>query len=477
MIGALIGDLAAWTYENDKDTFFAQLIPDKNKLPAPSIYADALMKASSKYVLNCPNINDGLQGTYKDGIRYFGQWLTRQLLPAWDFEISEVVNIFDLDNGEFFAQRFVIELIRQLRHGATKSEAYHSIDVFVNMSKSIDWRQEFNIKYQLDVCAVVLRAWNAFYLGFDFTSTIHNAVKWKEERHLVTMLAAAFADAMYGCEQSFIKSKFAKNGEISSTIIPLHYGERNGYHHGLIHELAAVSFEHRSFFPKNCALTNVEWHNWQYWGFDTDDMLFSEDQYQKIMRAGRTGWENRFGIYLDNGWFYCYRSHWLLLRFKLKKESSSNSYKMEKLQLSREKDFCSSVGGLCNALLETCQVPVPAPLDKCLKVLDYCLFFKGETDYPQTLSSGDRVFWQMEHEYYTQRYLRTEQRKMWEKEALAICIKDEKLADFMKNDKIPLCVKGMIDFCIADIYYHSPMGGCDIVYKYAERVALKFANS
>lgn len=477
MIGALIGDLAAWTYENDRDTFFLRLLPKDSDLPVPSCYSEALLKAASCHVLRCPNINEQLLGTYHDGIHFHGQWLIRQLLPAWGYDIPEVVHMFDLDTGEYLAQRFVIDLIRLLRNGASKSEAYHTVDKFEECSKSLDWRHEFNPKFQLDAVTVVLRAWNAFYLGFDFTSSIHNAVKWKEERHLITMLAAAFADAMYGCQYSFIKRKFATHGHSWCTIIPISYAERHGYHHGLTHELVCISNERRSFFPKNCALTNVEWHNWQYWGFDTDDMLFSEDQYQKIMRAGRTGWENRFGIYLDNGWFYCYRSHWLLLRFKLKKESSSNSYKMEKLQLSREKDFCSSVGGLCNALLETCQVPVPAPLDKCLKVLDYCLFFKGEPDYPQTLSSGDRVFWQMEHEYYTQRYLRTEQRKMWEKEALAICIKDEKLADFMKNDKIPLCVKGMIDFCIADIYYHSPMGGCDIVYKYAERVALKFANS
>ena len=28
MIGAIIGDLAAWTYENDKDTFWKQLISE-----------------------------------------------------------------------------------------------------------------------------------------------------------------------------------------------------------------------------------------------------------------------------------------------------------------------------------------------------------------------------------------------------------------------------------------------------------------
>ena len=55
MIGAIIGDLAAWTYENDKDTFWKQLISynfDKMEL---SLYAHAYFQAASINVLSVPD--------------------------------------------------------------------------------------------------------------------------------------------------------------------------------------------------------------------------------------------------------------------------------------------------------------------------------------------------------------------------------------------------------------------------------------
>lgn len=38
MIGAIIGDLAAWTYENDKDTFWKQLISEDCEKIELSVY-------------------------------------------------------------------------------------------------------------------------------------------------------------------------------------------------------------------------------------------------------------------------------------------------------------------------------------------------------------------------------------------------------------------------------------------------------
>ena len=55
MIGAIIGDLAAWTYENDKDTFWKQLISynfDKMEL---SLYAHTYFQAASINVLSVPD--------------------------------------------------------------------------------------------------------------------------------------------------------------------------------------------------------------------------------------------------------------------------------------------------------------------------------------------------------------------------------------------------------------------------------------
>ena len=52
MIGALIGDIAAWTYEHDKDTFWKQLIPDRGRGAETSVYGHALMRAASNMVRN-----------------------------------------------------------------------------------------------------------------------------------------------------------------------------------------------------------------------------------------------------------------------------------------------------------------------------------------------------------------------------------------------------------------------------------------
>ncbi len=42
------------------------------------------------------------------------------------------------------------------------------------------------------------------------------------------------------------------------------------------------------------------------------------------MRAYHTGWAQRYAVYLDNGWFYVYRSHCVLLRFQIQNHHISN---------------------------------------------------------------------------------------------------------------------------------------------------------
>lgn len=54
MIGAIIGDLAAWTYENDRDTFWKQLISNDAKEMELSVYGHAYFRAASRNVMNAP---------------------------------------------------------------------------------------------------------------------------------------------------------------------------------------------------------------------------------------------------------------------------------------------------------------------------------------------------------------------------------------------------------------------------------------
>ena len=83
MVGALIGDLAAWTYEHDNDTFWKQLIPDGGRGAEPSVYGHALMRAASKNVLDVPGqdvsfIQESSEWNPKESLRFSGQWLMWQ---------------------------------------------------------------------------------------------------------------------------------------------------------------------------------------------------------------------------------------------------------------------------------------------------------------------------------------------------------------------------------------------------------------
>lgn len=367
MIGALIGDLAAWTYEHDGDTFWKQLIPDKGGNAVPSVYGHALMRAASKNVLSVPEqdvsfIRTGSERTPKEALCLAGQWLMWQLTCAWfdDRDYPEgMQDDIAFEKEEGYARMFVIDLVRALRAGQTKSEAFHSVHAFEWLIKGWNWRPWLKSDGgggEYSLLTHLFRAWDSFYRGFDFTSSIHNAMKWGGDRRLIASLTGAFADAMYGSEQSFIRKKYAKDGGVFHYNEILALGEWYGYHYALIHEMAHVSFYRRSFFPKNSALTNVERHIWQdcpneFYGYN-----FTEREKCRILRAGRTGWENRYGTYLDDGWLYCYRSYTLLLRFKLQYHKEHRAYKIVNVQLSGEHSLNESVSGLRNALCETCEV-------------------------------------------------------------------------------------------------------------------------
>lgn len=348
MIGTLIGDLAAWTYENDPTTFWQQLIPDDGHGAVPSVYGHALMKAASHNIMDCPGIDTNPIGTPMDGCRYSGQKLMWHIVGAWidRSNMSGMPVFHSIDKDEHYATMFVMNLIMLLRGGATKSEAYHTMDSFEHMSKHWNWRTPGK---QLDLITYVLRAWNAFYHGHDYTSTIHNAVKWSDDRNLTCALAGTFADAMYGCQFNIIKKKYAINGETTHRFGLLSTGERNNYHPELTHEMASVSISNRSFSAKNNVLTNVEWHKWENSDLYLETELTSEDR-DNILKGRCPGWENRFSLYLDDGWIYCCRSGFLLSRFKIEKNSTTHNYRIVNIQLSGEVPVDMVIAGLDEAL-------------------------------------------------------------------------------------------------------------------------------
>lgn len=349
MIGALIGDIAAWTYEHEQDTFWKQLIPDGGRGAEPSVYGHALMRAASKNVLDVPGqdvnfIHTSSEWSSKERLRFSGQWLMWQLMCAWD---DDKIASFGMPSGpsmekeDGYARMFVINLIRSLRAGNTKSKAYHSEQCFKDLSKHWNWRPWLKTDGGGDEYSTlthVFRAWDSFYRGFDFTSSLHNAMKWDGDRHLIATLTGAFADAMYGCGQSMIKQKFG-NSDCVHGINLLCFPETFGYHHAIAHEMMEISATHRVFWAKNYSRTNVEWHHWAPVHSDYEHKIITKELRRRIIKSFEPGWEDRYSFYLDDGWIYLCRSFVLIGRFKFNKKCNG-TYRICSLEL------CDNVSAL-----------------------------------------------------------------------------------------------------------------------------------
>ncbi len=202
MIGAFIGDLAAWTWQNERDKFYPRLISDKAE---KSVYADVLLQ-TAETIMDNPDI------TRSEFMRlhqcYFGIGnaklnaefdVIRSIAIGWlcDSELSHAVHTYCLcdEKEEVYASHFLARLIYALRHGATKNEAakVEFCGTFRSFTKEEHWKNGDGI------LSYLVRAWMSFYDAFDFGSTLHNAVKQPGNITLNCILAGALADAMYGC--------------------------------------------------------------------------------------------------------------------------------------------------------------------------------------------------------------------------------------------------------------------------------------
>lgn len=98
MLGAIIGDLAAWTWENDHGKFYPDLVSDNSLL---SIYGRAMLNAASK-VLQPSSRNDSTPiGSPTDGHKYLGQKLMADVVDAWirDKAYSSCHKLVNLSSG------------------------------------------------------------------------------------------------------------------------------------------------------------------------------------------------------------------------------------------------------------------------------------------------------------------------------------------------------------------------------------------
>lgn len=326
MIGAFIGDLAAWTWTNDHNKFYPCLI---SEIAQKSTYTDVML-LTAKTILNNPNITrDEFMRNHQSHFAHGNAKINaeydvlRSIIIGWLFEsndISHAIHTYCLcdDKEELYASHYMANIICELRHGATKVDAaqINFCGTFRSYTKQEHWRTGDGVFSNL------IRAWMSFYDAFDFGSSLHNAVKKTGNIAFNCILTGALADAMYGCENYFVKKKYEGGGFIE--------------HIDFIDtSLYDVSKDKRSFFPKNNARTNVEQHDWEDTPCPLSDKVITSELKYRIHKAFYTNWDNRYGFYLDDGWIYIYRSYILLVRFKLK-ELADGTYRIDQYQKSDE---------------------------------------------------------------------------------------------------------------------------------------------
>lgn len=313
MLGAIAGDLAAWTYEHDKDAFYAWLITKESELSnfgqVALNSASALVKDPSALLLAYPESEPGYLN-HGERLIQCAQlaWLDTNN-PDYHFKPYGILNedLFYDDKQGWYAYHILTELIFNLRHGQTKKEvlADNHGKTLSDLMTHWSWKET---KDNDGLLTYLMRAWDCFAKAWDFTSAIHNAARWENvNRHLLCSLTGALAEAMYGCEFSINKKKYNGGGTIQYPVCIA----------SIVSEIQQYQFKNRVFFPKNSSLTNVEVHHYVKYVSRFEGHRVSEEMGKRILRAFYTGWDDRYGFYLDDGWVYCYRSGTLIARFIL----------------------------------------------------------------------------------------------------------------------------------------------------------------
>lgn len=354
MIGAVIGDLAAWTWEHDRECFYQRLVSPEAKLSGygllpitmwPMILVGGAILKHRLY-MTC---GKALAHSRCAGIAVPDDWYRWGLTDyekAIPFELKVALIMSGIINSGYLSENrqgelywdtifhggkqkyyvmYLMAILRRLNEGATKDEAVEGLpEVVFNYYPTgtpHKWRE--TLEY-------TTFAWRCFYYSWDFTSALHNAAKCPANRRLAMMLTGALADSMYGSSYSMTKTKYGGRYEYIEfpPSLPVDLIDQLRY-------IRQTEFNDRHIFKKNDALTNVERLTWKNVDNPYSDRVIDQKFKKKMMRAYSTDWENRYGVYLDNGWFYVYRSHHLLLRYKLSPGQDS-TFRITNLQISND---------------------------------------------------------------------------------------------------------------------------------------------
>lgn len=165
MVGAIIGDWAAWTLEQDQEAFFRKLVSSEASsslmVEEMLLTADtlALERGSDIKVHECLGKRQSPVAT-----------VMRAIAIGWLFDTeAETASAyqeygFACDKEDWYAGAFMWRLIFALRHGALKEEALmvENVSSFKGFVEDGLWIERSSI------LGVLIRAWNAFYSAHDF---------------------------------------------------------------------------------------------------------------------------------------------------------------------------------------------------------------------------------------------------------------------------------------------------------------------
>lgn len=347
MLGGIIGDLAASTYLRDKDTFYSRLIDDESTLSefGLTIFAannilygndrvgdtisDMDVKAAfDKYFSEHEYVRSGeMSEAAKNALL-----LVRLETAGWYDRVElQFAMMFDIhvDKEEGYARLFTPAIIQGLRRGMTKDGVYESLGpIFKSIRHHWEWRNGTS-----PLC-LLMRAWDCFYKSFDYGSAIHNAVRnMPENPRLMAALVGMMASAMYGNGIYYKKRKFSPDNFNTGVPINIYPLLGKAFRRDINDINIQVNWQ-KEFFKKNEALTNVERHVFTNFKSRFEGMMISDVVRRRMLLSFPTSWENRFGFYLDDGWVYVYRSHYLLGRFRIL--PVDDGYKMSSVQMSDE---------------------------------------------------------------------------------------------------------------------------------------------
>ena len=220
MYGAIIGDLAAWTYRHEKDVFKAQLVSPEAKLSEVglavlamdkmmrelkpdvewekivSTFKEVLPPQSNEVATVVPVWTEFLKGTphIPNRVKRVAL-LATDIVAGWQDDPREAAfawgRRFHGTKEEHYTEQ-IAEIICRLRHGASKQEAMQGI-VCIE-----DWTVDGN-DFVGPLC-YAHQAWRCFDEAADFDEAIRKAMQSPlDDPYRLAALSGAFAEAMWGC--------------------------------------------------------------------------------------------------------------------------------------------------------------------------------------------------------------------------------------------------------------------------------------